>query len=97
MRLSAATGREMVHSIEELSLLVEDTEEAGILGETQAEVVQKVFRLSGKRVRDCMIPRDKMAVLEVTMPPDKVLESVRLGHTHGCRSTKGTWTTSLGS
>ncbi|MCY2992762.1 MAG: hemolysin family protein [Planctomycetota bacterium] len=75
----AATGREMVHSIEELSLLVEDTEEAGILGETQAEVVQKVFRLSGKRVRDCMIPRDKMAVLEVSTPPDKVLESVRLG------------------
>ena len=75
----AATGREMVHSIEELSLLVEDTEEAGILGETQAEFVQKVFRLSGKRVRDCMIPRDKMAVLEVSSPPDKVLESVRLG------------------
>jgi putative hemolysin len=75
----AASGREMVHSIEELSLLVEDTEEAGILGETQAEVVQKVFRLSGKRVRDCMISRDKMAVLEMSTPPDKVLESVRLG------------------
>ncbi len=74
-----ATGREMVHSIDELSLLIEDTEEAGILGETQAEVVQKVFRLSGKRVRDCMVPRSKMAVLEVTMPPDKVLESVRVG------------------
>jgi CBS domain containing-hemolysin-like protein len=74
-----AVGREMVHSIEELSLLIEDTEEAGILGETQAEVVQKVFRLSKKRVRDCMVPRDKMAVLELDSPPDKVLESVRLG------------------
>lgn len=74
-----ATSREMVHSIEELSLLIEDTEEAGILGETQAEVVQKVFRLSTKKVRDCMIPRDKMAALEVTLPPDKVLEAVRQG------------------
>lgn len=74
-----ASGRDMVHSIEELKLLIEDTEEAGVLGETQAEVVQKAFRLAGKRVRDCMIPRDKMAVLELTMPPDKVLESVRLG------------------
>ena len=73
-----ATGRNMVHSIEELSLLIEDTEEAGILGETQAEVVQKVFRLSGKRVCDCMIPRDKMAVLEVSSPSDTILESVRL-------------------
>lgn len=74
-----ASGRDMVHSIEELKLLIEDTEEAGVLGETQAEVVQKVFRLSGKRVRDCMIPRDRMAALDLSMPPDKVLESVRLG------------------
>lgn len=74
-----ARGKEMVHSIGELSLLVEDTEEAGILGETQAEVVQQAFRLSGKRVRDCMVPRDKMAMLELNAPPDKVLEAVRLG------------------
>ena len=52
-----ASGREMVHSVEELALLIEDTEEAGILSETQADVVQKVFRLSAKRVRDCMVPR----------------------------------------
>jgi CBS domain containing-hemolysin-like protein len=69
----------MVHSIEELSLLIEDTEEAGILGETQADVVQQAFRLSGKRVRDCMVPRDKMAMLEFTAPSEKVLEAVRLG------------------
>ena len=69
----------MVHSIEELSLLIEDTEEAGILGETQAEVVQQAFRLSRKRVRDCMVPRDKMAMLELTAPSEKVLEAVRLG------------------
>jgi CBS domain containing-hemolysin-like protein len=74
-----ASGREMVHSIEELSLLIEDTEEAGILGETQADVVQQAFRLSGKHVRDCMVPRDKMAMLELTASPEKVLEAVRLG------------------
>jgi putative hemolysin len=74
-----ATGAEMVHSVEELRLLIEDTEEAGLLGETQAEVVQKVFRLSGKRVRDCMILRGNMAVLELNTPPERVLELVRLG------------------
>jgi CBS domain containing-hemolysin-like protein len=72
-------GEEMVHSVEELVLLIEDTEEAGILDPEQAELVQNVFRLSNKRVRDCMVPRDKMAVLEVTLPPDKVLEAVRRG------------------
>jgi CBS domain containing-hemolysin-like protein len=74
-----ARGREMVHSIEELALLIEDTEEAGVLGETEAAVVQKAFRLSDKHVRDCMVPREKMAVLEVNSPPDRVLESVRSG------------------
>jgi len=74
-----AGGREMVHSVEELALLIEDTEEAGILSETQAEVVQRVFHLSTKCVRDCMVPRDKMASLELTTPPEKVLEVTRTG------------------
>jgi putative hemolysin len=75
----AASSEEMVHSVEELKLLIEDSEEAGILDPDQAEFVQNVFRLSNKRVRDCMVPRDKMAALELSTPPDKVLEAVRSG------------------
>jgi CBS domain containing-hemolysin-like protein len=75
----AASGEEMVHSVEELLLLIEDTEEAGILDPDQAEFVQNVFRLSNKRVLDCMVPLDKMAALELSTPPDKVLEAVRSG------------------
>jgi CBS domain containing-hemolysin-like protein len=74
-----ARGEELVHTVEELVLLIEDTEEAGILEPDQAEFVQNVFRLSGKKVRDCLVPRDKMAVLELSTPPDKVLEAVRSG------------------
>jgi CBS domain containing-hemolysin-like protein len=75
----AATAEEMVHSVEELKLLIEDSEEAGVLDPDQAEFVQNVFRLSNKHVRDCMVPRDKMAALELNTPPDKVLEAVRSG------------------
>jgi CBS domain containing-hemolysin-like protein len=74
-----ARGEEMVHSVDELLLLIEDTEEAGILGPLQAEFVQNVFRLSDKRVHDCMVARDKMATLELNTPPDKVLEVARRG------------------
>jgi CBS domain containing-hemolysin-like protein len=74
-----ASGEEMVHSVEELLLLIEDTEEAGILDPDQAEFLQNVFHLSDKRVRECMVPRDKMATLELHTPPDKVLEAVRSG------------------
>jgi CBS domain containing-hemolysin-like protein len=72
-----ASGEESVHSVEELRLLIEDTEEAGIIDEDQAEFVQNVFMLASKRVADCMVPREKMAALDVSTPPDKVLEAVR--------------------
>jgi putative hemolysin len=77
--LEAASGEEALHSVEELLLLIEDQEEAGILDPDQADFVQNVFRLSSKRVADCLVPRDKMATLELSTPPDKVLEAVRQG------------------
>jgi CBS domain containing-hemolysin-like protein len=74
-----ARGEQMVHTVDELLLLIEDTEEAGILPAEQAEFAQNVLRLSRKRVRDCLVPREKMAALELSAPPDKVLEAVRQG------------------
>ncbi len=74
-----ARGEEMVHSVEELMLLIEDTEEAGIIDQDQAAFVQNVFELSDVEVKDCMVPREQVAALELTTPPDKVLEAVRRG------------------
>lgn len=72
-------GEGMVHSVEELLLLIEDTEEAGILDSDQADFVENVFRLSTKRVGQCMVAREKMACLELNTAPEKVLEIVRSG------------------
>jgi putative hemolysin len=77
--LHGADNAAMVHSVGELALLIEDTEEAGILDSEQADLVQNVFRLSDKHVGDCMVPRDKMAALELSSPPELVLEKVRHG------------------
>jgi CBS domain containing-hemolysin-like protein len=73
------SGEGMVHSVEELLLLIEDTEEAGILDPEQADLVENVFKLSDKKVGDCLVPRDKMMALELSTPPEKVLEAVRSG------------------
>jgi len=75
----ATRGEASVHSVEELLLLVEDTEEAGMLHPMQADMVENVFRLSNKKVADCMVPRSKMAALELNSTPEKVLEAVREG------------------
>jgi putative hemolysin len=68
-----------VHTVDELRLLVEDTEEAGLLDSDAADMVLNVFALTNKKVRDCMVPREKMATLDVNSPSDKVLEVARLG------------------
>jgi CBS domain containing-hemolysin-like protein len=73
------SGNESVHSVEELLLLIEDTEEAGMIDPNQADIVENVFLLSNKKVRECLVPRDKMAALELSTPPEKVLEAVRQG------------------
>jgi len=71
-----------VHSVDELALLIEDTEEAGILDSDQANMVQNVFALSDKEISDCMVPREKMAVVEIKTPLTEVLEMIRTqGHT----------------
>jgi CBS domain containing-hemolysin-like protein len=74
-----AANEEDVHSIEELLLVIQDTEEAGVLDADQADLVENVFRMAGKQVVQCMTPRDKVAALELSMPPDNVLEAVRAG------------------
>jgi putative hemolysin len=74
-----ASGEESVHSVEELLLLIEDTEEAGILDPEQADIVENVFGLTNKKVADCMVPKDKMAALDLNMNPEQVLEAVRKG------------------
>lgn len=75
----SAQGAENVHSVEELRLLIEDTEEAGILDEEQADIVQNVFMLSGRTVRDCMVTREKMATLDISMSSDEIMAAVREG------------------
>jgi putative hemolysin len=68
-----------VHSVEELRMLVEGTEEAGLIDEDQAEMVRNVFALRDKTVGDCLVPWEKVTALDVNTPADKVLEVARLG------------------
>jgi CBS domain containing-hemolysin-like protein len=63
-------------------MLVQDTHEAGLLQEDQAQFVQNVFKLRDKKVRDCMVPKEKVDFIEIHAKTDKILEVVRRsGHT----------------
>ncbi|MBI1799596.1 MAG: HlyC/CorC family transporter [Candidatus Eisenbacteria bacterium] len=77
LRLPPPTPEQSVHSVEELDMLVEETEEAGVMSSDQASYVRNVFELSDKRVRDVMVPRDKVVTLSLAASEDEVLETAR--------------------
>lgn len=68
-----------VYTVDELRLLVEDSEEAGLMSPEQADVVLNVFALKNKKVRDCMVPWERVAALDVTTQPEQLLAAVRQG------------------
>lgn len=73
------SGHQMVHSVDEIGLIIEETRRAGVLPRDQAEYVHNVFRLPAKRVRDCLVPRERMAALDLHTPEAQILEKVRDG------------------
>jgi len=77
LRLPAPKADEQVHSIEELSMLVEETQEAGGMTADEAEYVQNVFELSDKTVADVMIPRERVVTLSVAASEEEVLATAR--------------------
>ena len=77
LRLPPVRADQDVHSVQELGMLVEETAEAGMIASDQAEYVRNVFRLSGKRVRDVMLPRERVVTLSLNASPEEILAICR--------------------
>jgi len=73
---SAAQHRS-IHSPAELSLLVSEAREAGAIGPETGRILGNVFRITRGRVRDVMVPRDKVVAVERRTDPEALLELVR--------------------
>jgi CBS domain containing-hemolysin-like protein len=77
LRLPPQAREQLVHSVDELSMLVEETQEAGAIPADQAIYVQRVFELSDKTVGEIMIPRDKVIMLPIHATEEEVLGASR--------------------
>jgi CBS domain containing-hemolysin-like protein len=75
--IERAGEAQRVHSPEELSLLVSESQEAGAIRADTGRIIGQVFRLSRVRVRDVMVPRERMVAIERHMSPDDVLDRLR--------------------
>lgn len=66
-----------IHSSEELSLLVSESQEAGAIRPETGRLLGQVFRLTRIRVRDVMVPRERMVAVERKTDPEGLLDRLR--------------------
>jgi len=72
----AATG-EMVHSQEELRLILASSEKAGVLSEENREIIEGVFQFSKRTARQIMVPRTDVLILSTAKSIAENLEIIR--------------------
>ena len=69
-------GEENVHSAEELRILVEQSQEGGMLLPQDAHLIEGVFEFSEKNAREVMTPRTEIDALRVEATLDETLAMV---------------------
>jgi CBS domain containing-hemolysin-like protein len=69
-------GMALVHSEDELKMLVSASHEEGVLEAEEQEMLYKVFDFSETEVEDVMVPRPDVVALSVTLTPAQAMEAV---------------------
>ena len=64
---------EQVHSADELRLLVEQSQEGGVLEQRDADLIEGVFEFSEKNAREVMTPRTEMVALDIESTLDEAV------------------------
>jgi CBS domain containing-hemolysin-like protein len=79
--LRPPSGHSLVHSEEELKMLVTASQEAGVLEEDEEQMLHRVFAFSDLTAGQIMVPRTEMAAIAIDTPFAEVAEiAARGGH-----------------
>ena len=77
--LKAASGHGMVHSEEELKMLVTASQEAGVLEEDEEQMLHRVFHFAEFTAAEMMVPRTEMAAIGADATISEVVDLVWRG------------------
>ena len=75
--LRPGTGEESLHSPTELKMLVTASQEAGLLQESQQEVVVRALDIGTRRVGDIMTPRTEVDWIDSEDSHDEIVRTIR--------------------
>lgn len=68
---------ELVHSEEELRLILASSEKAGLLSEPNREIIEGVFQFSKRTAKQIMVPRTDVVILSTSKSIQENLEIIR--------------------
>lgn len=68
-----ASGHELVHSVEELKMLVTASTEGGAVAEQESELLHAIFDFGDLLVRQVMIPRTEIIAVEADLPLAEII------------------------
>jgi CBS domain containing-hemolysin-like protein len=80
--MRAASGHEMVHSVEELKMLVQASGEGGVLEVSERDMLDNVFNFGDLTTHEVMVPRTEMIALPVDAPLEDLIQlAIKYPHT----------------
>jgi CBS domain containing-hemolysin-like protein len=68
-----ASGHQLVHSVEELKMLVTASTEGGVVAPQESELLHAIFEFGDLLVRQVMIPRTEIIAVEADLPLTEIL------------------------
>ena len=77
--LRAPSGHSLVHSEEELKMLVTASQEAGVIEEDEEQMLHRVFGFADLTAGQVMVPRTEMIALPVTATPEQLIQAIEQG------------------
>ncbi len=70
-----ASGRQLVHSVEEIKLLVDDSQQGGVLEVDEREMLHGVLNFGDLLANQVMIPRTEMICIDADMPIEQIVQT----------------------
>jgi len=67
---------ELVHSAEELELMVDEGARTGVLTKTEQELISSIFEFSNTTVKEIMVPRTDVVAINYNTPRERLIQIV---------------------
>ncbi len=76
IKVPPAGTTHLVHSPEELDMLIDESHKEGVLNDTEKEILQNVFKFSDTLAKEIMVPRPDVLALDINLKHDELAKIV---------------------